>query len=140
MIRAFHVSGSGRRIWLESVLVLWVIRLAMWLLPFGVVRRLFWRAKSGHPAQDDTIRRISAALRSSPKMVPGTTCLTRALAARVMLSRRGQYSELRIGVAKDDQGNLSAHAWLESRGRVVIGDRTDLGELSPLPSLDDDSP
>jgi hypothetical protein len=67
-------------------------------------------------AQDVTwaVRRVSRA-------VPGATCLTQALAAQVLLSRRGYASRLRIGVARAADNGLRAHAWLESDGVVVFG-------------------
>lgn len=46
-------------------------------------------------------------------------CLPRALAAHVMLHRRGIASRLCLGVARDDQG-LAAHAWVEVGGREII--------------------
>jgi hypothetical protein len=39
-----------------------------------------------------------------------------------MLRRYGFDSELKIGVTKSSGSGLAAHAWLESAGRVVIGD------------------
>jgi hypothetical protein len=46
----------------------------------------------------------------------------RALASEYVLGRCGYPSELKIGVAKSAAGELAAHAWLESDGRVVIGE------------------
>jgi len=45
-------------------------------------------------------------------------CLTRSLALAWMLHRRGQQVDLRIGM-RQLAGRVHAHAWLESRGRVV---------------------
>jgi hypothetical protein len=39
-----------------------------------------------------------------------------------MLRQYGFDSALMIGVAKSPEGSLAAHAWLESAGRIVIGD------------------
>jgi hypothetical protein len=55
------------------------------------------------------------------RRVLGAPCLAQALAGEVMLRRRGQAAEVRIGVARSEDGRLLAHAWLESRGRVVVG-------------------
>jgi hypothetical protein len=40
-----------------------------------------------------------------------------------MLNRFGYASEIKIGVSKQSS-DLSAHAWLECDGRVVMGDPT----------------
>jgi hypothetical protein len=46
----------------------------------------------------------------------------RALASEYVLGRLGYPCELKIGVAKGAAGEFAAHAWLESEGRVVIGE------------------
>jgi len=48
-------------------------------------------------------------------------CLPRALAAQAMLRRRGIASRLCLGVAREDR-SLSAHAWVEIGGQVIVGD------------------
>jgi Transglutaminase-like superfamily len=52
--------------------------------------------------------------------VPGASCLTQALATRVLLADEGHSSTLRLGMARIE-GRLQAHAWLESGGAVVVG-------------------
>jgi hypothetical protein len=48
------------------------------------------------------------------------TCLTQALVLSRLLARSGVPTTLRIGVARP-QGPLTAHAWLEYQGQVIIG-------------------
>lgn len=48
-------------------------------------------------------------------------CLTQALAMQYLLQRRATPSTLRIGVKRDENGGLAAHAWIECENRVVIG-------------------
>lgn len=59
----------------------------------------------------------------------GGECLPRAFALQWLLARRGVATKLCIGVASDGSP-FPGHAWLESRGEVVIGgpvpDRTTL--------------
>jgi hypothetical protein len=43
------------------------------------------------------------------------------MAMQVLLGRLGQRSELRLGVARKLGGQLEAHAWVETQGRIVIG-------------------
>lgn len=136
--RLFRISGSGRRLRLESVILLWAIRLALWLLPFRVVRRLVGSlSRTEPPGTTASVDQIARALRTMPRVVPSATCLTQALAAQVMLSRRGHHAELRFGVAKDEVGNLQAHAWVESGGRVVTGGHGTVDGFTPLPPLDE---
>jgi hypothetical protein len=53
-------------------------------------------------------------------------CLPKALCLRWLLGRHGIAAELRIGVARQ-AGELSAHAWVERRGRPV-GEGPGVGE------------
>jgi hypothetical protein len=52
-----------------------------------------------------------------------------------LLVRQGYPALLHIGAAKGEGGQLRAHAWVESEGRVVIGGH-DLGRYAPLVALE----
>ena len=52
-----------------------------------------------------------------------------------LLSWHGVPSNLRIGVLKKSESELEAHAWVETEGRVLIGDLDDLSGYVQLPSL-----
>lgn len=54
------------------------------------------------------------------------TCLPRALAAELMLLRRGCRPAFRIGVRHEAGVPFSAHAWLELGGEVIVGRVPDL--------------
>ena len=48
-------------------------------------------------------------------------CLVQAMAAKFMLSRRKLKSTLYLGMAKDENGELIAHAWVKSCGLTLTG-------------------
>jgi hypothetical protein len=48
-------------------------------------------------------------------------CLVRAIAALKMLERRRIESTLYLGTAKDERGNMIAHAWLRSGPFYITG-------------------
>ena len=52
------------------------------------------------------------------------TCLKKALVLHAMLTRRGFNSQLLIGAARAETGQLDAHAWLECQGKVLLGEAT----------------
>jgi hypothetical protein len=58
-------------------------------------------------------------------------CLRRSLVIQSLLARRGIRTELRFGVRKDD-GELSAHAWLEYEGEVVVEPQAITERYKPL--------
>jgi len=43
------------------------------------------------------------------------------MALQYLLRRDGHPALMHIGVNKDEMGKLKAHAWVESRGKVLIG-------------------
>jgi hypothetical protein len=46
-------------------------------------------------------------------------------------------SNLRIGVTKGPEGELKAHAWVESNGRIIIGQQKDLRSYTVLNRLEE---
>ena len=78
---------------------------------------------SGDPSVTDQgeVRRVTWAVRHAARLVPAATCLTQAIAARRLLARRGIRSDLRIGVARESDGKMRAHAWLECDGVTILG-------------------
>jgi hypothetical protein len=120
-----RLSRSRLRTLPGALAVVLFVRLCLRLLPV----RAWGRATARHrrvrrPAMRDTqtaAQDVVWAVRSVSRVVPGATCLTQALAAQVLLSRRGCMSRVRIGVARGPAGGLLAHAWLESDGVVVLG-------------------
>jgi hypothetical protein len=55
------------------------------------------------------------------RRIPGMRCLSRALAAEVILRRAGGDPQLCFGVVHDVRGGIEAHAWVEDAGDIVVG-------------------
>ncbi len=112
---------------LEALVLLAVARLAVLLLPFRWVARVLGKQEAQTPVQADPaqalqIRQIGVMLNKTAKNVPWTSkCLDQALAARIMLARRGIASTVYFGVKNDEHGRLAAHAWLRSGTLYVTG-------------------
>ena len=81
------------------------------------------------------VHEIARAVRAASRMVPGATCLTQALAGQILLSRAGYDSELRIGVCRHAEHGFEAHAWLEHRGEILLGELGDLSRFTPMAPL-----
>jgi len=76
------------------------------------------------------------AVESAGRLLPwASTCLTQALTAQVLLLQLGRPALVHIGTVKGENGDLQAHAWVESRGEVLIGGR-ELERFTPLTVLD----
>ena len=99
------------------------VRVALTALPYRRVERLVSRlARRRAAAALAPTDRIAWAVAAVGRRLPGATCLVQALAASIMLARGGTRAIVRIGVARERGGPLESHAWVESEGRVVIGD------------------
>lgn len=139
-IRKFFIlSISDKYLLLTVVLLVVGIRLGLWLLPFQQLRRIL--AKARHPlarlqAVGQSPGQIVWAVKVASRYVPAATCLTQALATQLLLVRRGYPAQLRLGVAKGENGALAAHAWVECQGRIVIGGLDNLTRYTPLPPLE----
>jgi hypothetical protein len=124
--RFASLPAEDRRRFLVALPVVATVRAALWILPFGKLRAAIARhvrRRSGSPARSPgEADRIAWSVGSAARFVPKATCLTQALAGEVLLRRAGYPADVKIGVAKDPAGKLEAHAWIESGGRVVIGD------------------
>ena len=109
-----------------AALTVVLVRAGIWMLPARtILRGIDWMVQRSPVDADPKMRRVRRVVRAvqlASRRVPGASCLTQALAARLLLARWGVASQLRIGVARGEQGDFLAHAWLEALGQVVIGD------------------
>lgn len=134
-LRRFGQVGQRRRVLVvEAVAWLWLSRLALIVIPFprlarrlgkfvtpAVARALQTKSKR---LQDDTrlAEEVGWAVTRSARYVPfKAVCLPQAMAARIMLKRRGVASVLHFGAAKGKEKPLDAHAWLDAAGVEVTG-------------------
>ena len=106
------------------------VRVALWLLPYRVVRKWLTQRKAIH-SNNLGCAQIAWAVSTVSRYVPGATCLTQALAAEWMLRCHGYNPYFHIGVTKNQSRALEAHAWIEVEGKVILGD-TGLERFTPL--------
>ncbi|MDR9382499.1 MAG: lasso peptide biosynthesis B2 protein [Natronomonas sp.] len=58
------------------------------------------------------------------------SCLMRALVGERLFAVNGYRTQIHLGVAKDDE--FEAHAWVERRGEIVIGELDEHARFRPL--------
>lgn len=140
--RFVRLSSADRRLLVTAALLLAAIRLGLTLLPYRKLSRLVDRlarvSPRRHLAPPASPERIAWAVTWASRSAPGATCLTQALAAKLLLERRGYPARVRVGIRTDSARPL-AHAWVESEGRIVLGG-TDLTRYTPLSALDSLAP
>lgn len=135
MRKFFRLSPAERRLLLKTFLLVALVRSGLTLLPLRLLRKGASRLMvPGRVAPEEGIspERIARMVAAAAGLVPRATCLTQALAAQILLVRRGHDAMLRIGVARDRSGAFTAHAWIEQEGRVIVGERG-YREFTPLP-------
>ena len=129
------LPARDRNLLLNAFFLLAAVRLALWAMPFGAVRRWTLRLAVSRAVPDPVpVARLAGAIDLASRYVPRATCLTKALAAQILLTRRGHHPELRIGVRRDAAGKFEAHAWLEEGG-AIIGGLDDLHTYVTLPPI-----
>jgi Transglutaminase-like superfamily len=136
MVRFVRLAPADRRLLLETALWLAASQLALFLFSFGTVLELqaiaLRRPRGSRIDRQTPTDRVVWAMDLVGKCLPATkNCLTRALAAQVLLTRWSHPVQFQIGVAKDPDDNLQAHAWLKTGGEVVIG-RSGVEAFTPL--------
>ena len=132
LLKFLFWPGSRKKLLVRTFFTVLAVRLGLSLFAFRTLST--WL--SGFTAPDrcrtewDVVREITTCVRFCSQFVPYATCLTQALATQLLLKRVGQNSELKIGVDKDENERLIAHAWIEVEGKIVIGKLRDIRRYS----------
>ena len=133
LLRRFRQVGPNRRALVaEAVLCLLAARLALAFVPFPRLARHLGRfvppeearRLAGEPSPPDAqlAADIGWAVTRAARYVPfKAVCLPQAMAARVMLRRRGVASTMHFGAARGEAKPFDAHAWLDAAGVEVTG-------------------
>ena len=119
-----RLPSPERNLFVRALVIIWVTRLGLWLLPLRILPRIVSRTVTvvvPVPAQGRAAEEIVRAVARASRYVPSATCLTQALAAQALLARHGYAARLRIGIARPGPESLEAHAWVESQGEAVVG-------------------
>ena len=118
---------SEHLLFIEAALWLGIAKLLLLLIPFRWVAPFLGRHMAVSPAMIDQDSRdckecISLAVQRATRYLPWECkCLVQAMAGKAMLKCRGIKSTLYLGVAKDNDQNLTSHAWLRSGTMVITG-------------------
>ncbi|MFG6106850.1 lasso peptide biosynthesis B2 protein [Leptothoe sp. EHU-05/26/07-4] len=135
-----RLSGVERRVLLYACLLLNGIRLALWLLPFNMVRQRISRLASVWVCHNLTspvsVGKIVWSVDIASRYTPGgAMCLVRALTTQLLLTRYGYKHQLHIGVLKGENNSFAAHAWIEFQGRVIVGGLPNLSQFQKLSAV-----
>jgi hypothetical protein len=134
-VRTFrNLPVPERGLLLRALPIIVAIRLALWLMPLGIVWRLL-RTCEHLPISISTalpVSRLEWAVRAVSRRVPMASCLTQSLALQFLLVRAGRPSEIHIGVKKDMETGFHSHAWVECEGSVLLSGPSEVAMYSRL--------
>ncbi len=118
----FKLDNETKLLLIKAFLLLWIIRIMLWLFSFNRMEHLIKRFSRVKPVSTSIpLPKITWAISVMGRFVPKATCLVRALSGQVLLARYGYSSLVKIGVSRS-KGEFEAHAWLENDGEVVLGE------------------
>jgi Transglutaminase-like superfamily len=129
------LEPADQRILIYAFCLVVFARLVLWVIPFTVINRRLAspvRPRTLSPRRD--VDYFMSAIERTSRYVPGATCLTQALAARLLLARSGFDATLRFGARRNESGGFEAHAWVESNGKIVSHEQAG-PVFSPLPPV-----
>jgi hypothetical protein len=134
--RFISLPSVKKIVLIQIVVVALIIRSALSLFSLQQIvqtlQRLSSRKSSGKPFDQEDILYATAVI---GRRLPLATCLVNGLAGQYLLSRNGCISTLHIGVKKETDKVLMAHAWVTVDKQVVIGMIDDLDTYTPLPGI-----
>ena len=140
--RYWSWSAPERVLILQAAALTLLIRGLLSFVSLRTVVRLLrrWADRlSSEEAANRTYRArvVWAASAVAGRLLPKRPCLTQALVVQFLLRRRGDNAAtLRIGVAKDGDFGIAAHAWVEREGEVIIGGTDSPHRYRPLPEVE----
>lgn len=112
---------------LEAYIYTGVARAFILFMPFNKLRKRMGKSKS--ESREDVevndyrvAKRINWIVTQAAKYTPWSSrCLVQALTAKKMLTRRSIPTTLYLGVKKDIENNMKAHAWVRCGTYIVTG-------------------
>jgi hypothetical protein len=100
-----------------------LLQLANWHVPSVARRRV-------------SPRSITRSIRAASHYIPKATCLPQALTAQHLLIWNGYPADFQIGVAKDANGKLEAHAWVTSQNKIIVGGEQTINRFVSLSAME----
>ena len=135
LVKFLNLNKQERQLFIQAYVLLMLIRLGLFLLPFQTLKKILGKVSQiGKPTNSQiTTRSIAQVINRSSRFSPGTVlCLAKALATDTLMNIYGFPCQLHIGVAKGQDNNLEAHAWVEAEGKVVVGYLPDLSRFKAM--------
>ena len=136
----FHLSAADKALFIQSTIVVAFSTLGLRILPWLRLQNMLLRMARNQSnrvsSNCPSVNQIKWAVSAAGHSVPKATCLPQALASQYLLVKYGYPADLQIGVARDKDGKLEAHAWVVSENQTVLGEVRELDRFIPLSNGD----
>jgi len=124
--RFLDLAPRDRWLVLEASALLMAARAALYVVPFRWVARVVSRPPAARKIDEAASRELVGHVRRAVIVgarhgVGRAVCFPQAIAAQLMLARRGVASTLHFGVAKSAAGEIEAHVWVRAGAAPVVG-------------------
>ena len=143
IVRKFILlSWPDRCLLLEVLIHLCFVRLILTFIPFKRLAPSLRKTISvpelkNNQSTETWVRKVRWAVRVASQRLPwNPSCLVKSIAAKRILQHKDIPSTLHLGVAKNDQNLLEAHAWLQS-GTIIVTGEYQLQRYSQLLTFSD---
>ncbi len=131
LIRRFlkfvRLTSVEKLLLLEATLFMALARPAVLLFPFRRIAPMLGCEQLESPIEITTMQDMKAkqigwaVVTMSYHTFWQSTCLVQAIAAQMMLKIRGIPGTIYMGMAKDREGTLLAHAWVRCGSKIITG-------------------
>ena len=128
--RLAALNSEERRTLFAATARLIASRLLLSVIGVSRTRRLLAPTHQGRSDRARAELVARAVLRAAHHLPLGTNCLDRAVALWWMLSAHGVGATLQIGIRKNDDETLAAHAWVEHDSVVLLDEEA--AHFAPL--------
>ncbi len=119
------LSSRQKAYWIRAAWVLTVIGISLKLMSFATFKKWYSRLSSRFPRKpvpDAEVADVVWAVESAARILPfRLLCLPQSLAAKYLLGK-SEGVVMHIGVNKDIVKGFEFHAWVEKKGKTIIGD------------------
>ena len=128
-----YLSLEDKILFFKAVVLVGAFRISLLIFPLKLVQQFVDSVtqKLSKPKTNPQ-EKISWCIKTVGNYLLGPeSCLPVALAAKVLLKQNGYPATINIGVYKDNEIKLEAHAWVESEGKIIVGEAT-IKDYTPL--------
>ena len=124
----FRISREERILFLKALYLLLIWKVKILILPMPAYAKFFGKKGIEESCTDESnskyIKTIQAAVYRADSILPWKSkCLTEAITTKRLLEGKNIKTTLFLGVAKDEQQKLIAHAWVRWGERIISGER-----------------